>query len=112
MPSAIFLHPTHLGGIATKDLPLLFCGWVNPFVVVYLLFCIGQSFVRSRRVFAMAILACLACAWIVLAQEAFTPLIGHYLWVAGILFMLAPEALKSNASGPANETSDDGSLEI
>jgi hypothetical protein len=36
---------------------------------------------------------CLIAIWIFFAVAGFVPLIGHYLWVAGILLILTPEAI-------------------
>ena len=93
-PSAILLHPAQLlHGAANKDVTLLFSGWVNPLLLIYLLFSIWRRFVWTRRVLAITVLACLASTWIFFVEVKFIPLIGHYLWVAGILAILAPEVL-------------------
>jgi hypothetical protein len=103
-PSAILLHPAQLlHGAANKDVTLLFSGWVNPLLLIYLLFSIWRRFVWTRRVLAVAILACLASTWIFFVEVKFIPLIGHYLWVLGILAILAPEVLY----GPAAKAKTD-----
>jgi uncharacterized membrane protein len=74
---------------------LILSGWVNPLVLLYLLSCISQKFVRIRRVLAVAILICFAATWFFLFKVPMTPLIGHFLWVAGALMILAGEVVRS-----------------
>jgi hypothetical protein len=76
-------------------------GWVNPLVLLYLLALARRKIERFRRPLAMAILACLATAWIAVLGSGrifasfaqVRPLIGQYLWTAGILLILTAEAL-------------------
>ena len=76
-------------------------GWVNPLVLLYLLSVVWRQTARIRPVLVLAILLCLVTAWAVifwghsLIGVHLRPLIGHYLWTAGILLILAPEALRS-----------------
>jgi len=65
-------------------------GLVNPMLVLYLVF-FRPRFGRMRRFLTWAILACLVATWIFFAMNQFLPLIGHVLWVAGILMILAGE---------------------
>ena len=80
-----------LGSDALGSLTLVLSGWVNPLVVMYLLFLLGARFVVARRVVAAAILVCLMATWIFLAKAPMIPLVGHFLWVGGIFLVLAPE---------------------
>jgi hypothetical protein len=80
-----------LGSDALGSLTLVLSGWVNPLVVMYLLFLLSARFVVARRVVAAAILVCLIATWIFLAKAPMIPLIGHFLWVGGIFLILAPE---------------------
>ncbi|MGD0894351.1 MAG: hypothetical protein ABR923_22755 [Terracidiphilus sp.] len=89
---------------------LIMSGWVNPLVVIYLVFTIWRRVVVIRRILATAILICIAAAWAFFAESWKTnspmhPLIGHYVWIAGILVMLSPEAaaLFTRRKNPANE---------
>jgi hypothetical protein len=66
-------------------------GWINPLILLYVSFCFARKFFRVRRILAMAILVCLAATWIFFAIAHFIPLIGHFLWIAGALLILAPE---------------------
>jgi uncharacterized membrane protein len=88
----------HAAAAATegKDLPGIIClilsGWVNPLVLLYLLFSIWRKFVRIRCVLAVAILICFADTWFFFFKAPMIPLIGHFLWVAGALMILSGEA--------------------
>jgi len=64
-------------------------GLVNPLLLIYLLFCIWPRFVGVRRVMCVAILVCMVGPWAYFHLEHFLPLIGHYLWVSGIVIILA-----------------------
>jgi hypothetical protein len=79
------------GNDAFGSLCLVLSGWVNPLVVIYLLFLFGARFAGARRVTAAAILVCLIATWIFLAIAPMIPLVGHFLWVGGILLILVPE---------------------
>jgi hypothetical protein len=98
----------HTAAAATegKDLPGIICltlsGWVNPLVLLYLLFSIWRKFVRIRRVLAVAILICFAATWFFFFKAPMTPMIGHFVWVAGALMILAAEVV-----GPAPRRSEE-----
>ena len=77
---------------------LILSGWVNPLVVIYLVFTIWRRLVVMRRILAVAVLVCVAATWVFFAIASKTdspmhPLIGHYVWIAGILVMLSPGAV-------------------
>ena len=95
--SAGILHLVS-GTTPAKDLPGILClilsGWVNPLVVLYLLFCIWRKFVRIRRILAVAIIICFVATWIFLIKAPMVPLIGHFTWVAGALLILFGEVAR------------------
>ena len=96
--SAGILHLFAPGGQAKETagiLCLILSGWVNPLVLLYLLFCIWRKFVRIRRVLAIAILICFAATAFFLFKAPMIPLIGHFLWVAGALMILSGEVVGS-----------------
>lgn len=84
-------------GLQGKDVQGVIClilsGWVNPLVLLYLVFSIWRRFVRIRRVLAAAILICIAATWVFFFKSAMIPLVGHFLWVAGAFMILAGEVL-------------------
>ncbi len=93
-------------GLGGKDelgvICLILSGWVNPLVLLYLLFCIWRKFVRIRRVLAVAILICFAATWVFLFKAPMIPLIGHFLWVAGALMILAGEIVGRRDPAPSH----------
>lgn len=105
---AVIQHPLALfKGTDSREYTLLFSGWVNPLVLIFLLFCIRRNWRWPRRIVALGILCCLGCAWAFLAKEQFSTLIGHYLWVAGIVLMLIPEVMpQGRAKEVAAESSN------
>jgi len=71
------------------ELPLLaLSGWISPLVFFYLLSWVVKELSRFRRFLAGLIVLALIAMWIVLTREHFTLLLGHYLWVMGIVLML------------------------
>lgn len=65
-------------------------GLVNPLLALYFAL-YRPRFARIRRILTWAIFACLIATWVFFAMDRFLPLIGHVLWVAGILMILAGE---------------------
>jgi hypothetical protein len=90
-----------------KDMPGVIClilsGWVNPLMLIYLMFSIWRKFVRIRRIVAVAILICFAATWFFLFKAPMIPLIGHFVWVAGALMILAGEVAGSVPKQRPNE---------
>jgi hypothetical protein len=66
-------------------------GWINPMVLACLAFSLAHKFPRARRILAIAILICMVATWIYFATEHLVPMIGHWMWIAGALLMLAAE---------------------
>jgi hypothetical protein len=73
---------------------LILSGWVNPLVVLYLVFSIWSSLVRIHRALAAAILICLVATWVFLFKAPMIPLVGHFLWVAGAFLILSGELVR------------------
>ncbi|MGD0734367.1 MAG: hypothetical protein ABR976_04430 [Terracidiphilus sp.] len=85
---------------------LILSGWLNPLTLIYLVFTIWRRLVVIRRILAVAMLICIAATWAFFAETWKTdspmhPLIGHYLWVAGILIILSPEVFALFKGKPA-----------
>ena len=70
---------------------IVLSGAVNPLAALYIAMGSRPTLRLARRAVAAAVLAGLAAAWGVLAFAHMTPLVGHYLWVAGALLILSPE---------------------
>jgi len=72
---------------------LVLSGWINPLVILYLLFSIWKRLVVVRRTIAGVILVCIVATWVFFAKAPMYPLVGHFLWIGGILIVLSPEAV-------------------
>ncbi len=67
---------------------VIFSGWINPLVLLLLCFSFWQGLLVARRVLAVLILLCMAATWAFFALQKVTPLVGHFLWIAGALLIL------------------------
>jgi len=77
---------------ATPDiLCLMVSGLVNPSLLIYFIFCLWPKLVWVRLGLAIVILAGIATSWRFFYYAHLTPTIGHFLWVAGIVVILAGE---------------------
>jgi hypothetical protein len=54
-----------------------------------------------RRIFAVAIMLCMAGTWVLFAQQQISPLTGHFMWIAGALLVIIPEAFPGRRRGTA-----------
>ena len=66
-------------------------GCVNLLVLAILFFSIWKRLVWTRLLLVAATLPCLVATWMFFAKEHLHALIGHYLWVAGVLLFLLAE---------------------
>ncbi len=72
---------------------VIFSGWINPLVVLVLLTGFFARLRVLRRVLGIFVLLCMVATWWFFALQKVAPLIGHWLWIAGALAILAPDAL-------------------
>lgn len=90
--------------LGSKDavgiLALMLSGWVNLLVLAFWAFCFWPRWVRTRLGLAAAIAVCLAATWVFLHKAPMIPLVGHFVWVAGIATILAAEFLSGKAEQP------------
>ncbi len=70
-----------------------FSGWINPLIVLVILASPVRPLLIMRRVFAITVLLCMAGTWVLFTQQHVVPLIGHFMWIAGALLVLAPDAV-------------------
>lgn len=71
---------------------MILSGWANPLLMIYLAIGLQHRFEIARRYLALMITACLVASWLFLFLIAhMMVLIGHFLWVVGILLILFPE---------------------
>lgn len=73
------------------DFLAVMSGWINPLIVIYLPLGFFPRFKRVRRTLAAAVLVCMAATWAFFALAHLVPLIGHFMWIAGALMILAGE---------------------
>lgn len=82
-------------GIQGKDVLGIVCltlsGWVNPLVLFYLVASIWRRLATIRCVLGAAVLVCLIATWVFLFKAPMIPLVGHYVWAAGVLLILSGE---------------------
>jgi hypothetical protein len=73
-------------------------GWINPLILIYLILLLRAGLVWPRRIVSMAIVAFMAATWVYFALAGMVPLIGHVLWIAGALMILAGEVVQTKAA--------------
>ena len=69
-------------------------GWINPLLLLYLVLLLFPKLFWPRRIVAGLIVAFIAGTWVLFAIIPLVPLIGHVLWIAGILLILAGEVMR------------------
>jgi len=75
----------------SKYFMAVFSGWINPLLVLYLIFLLFPVFRWPRRIVAGVIMVFILGTWVFFALYPLVPLVGHLLWIAGILLILAGE---------------------
>ena len=76
-------------------------GWINPLILLYLLLLLFPRLLWPRRIVAGTIVLFIAGTWVLFDLVPLVPLIGHILWIAGILLILAGEAIGTKRDGSA-----------
>lgn len=66
-------------------------GLINPLILIYLPLSFFTQFTRVRRVLAAVVVVCMAATWAFFWIAHLVPLIGHFMWIAGALMILAGE---------------------
>jgi hypothetical protein len=77
----------------SKDFLAVLSGWINPLLLLYILLLLFPRLRWPRRILAVMILAFMAGTWVFFHLHSLVPLEGHFLWIAGILLILAGEAV-------------------
>jgi hypothetical protein len=75
----------------SKGALAILSGWTNPFMLVYVASLFSRKLRGFRRIVAIAALAFIVATWVYFYLAPMAPLIGHALWVAGILLILSGE---------------------
>jgi len=76
-------------------------GWINPLILLYLVLLLFPAMRWPRRIVAGVIVLFIAGTWVFFALFPLVPLVGHVMWIAGILLILAGEALGRGRAGSA-----------
>ena len=87
--------------LKSKYLLAILSGWINPLMILYIGFLFSARLRAARRVIAAIIVGFILCTWVFFYLAPMIPLIGHFLWIAGILMILAGELTSAAASTPA-----------
>ena len=69
-----------------------FSGWINPLILLTLLAAPIRALRILRKIFAVLVVLCMIATWVLFAKQHITPLIGHFMWIAGAIVFLIPEA--------------------
>jgi hypothetical protein len=77
----------------SKSFLAILSGWINPLVLLYLVFLLWRKLVWPRRIVAGAIVLFMIATWIYFALASMAPLIGHVMWIAGALMILSGEVV-------------------
>lgn len=87
----------------SKDFLAILSGWINPLLVLYLIFLLFPIFRWPRRIVAGIILLFILGTWVLFYTYPLVPLVGHFLWIAGILLILGGELFsRKKADQPAD----------
>ena len=79
----------------------VFSGWINPLLVLYLIFLLFPIFRWPRRIVAVIIMAFMIGTWVFFNLYPLVPLVGHFLWVGGILLILGGEVFSRKETDSA-----------
>ena len=75
----------------SKEFLAILSGWINPLMVLYLIFLLFPIFRWPRRIAAGLIVAFMIGTWVFFALYPLVPLAGHFMWIGGILLILVGE---------------------
>jgi hypothetical protein len=82
----------------SRNFLAILSGWINPLLVLYLIFLAFPNFKWPRRIVAGLIVLFIVGTWVFFYIYPLVPLVGHFLWIAGVLLILAGE-LRRPAAG-------------
>jgi len=77
-------------------------GWINPLMLLYVAFLFSRGLGAARRVIAVIILLFMIATWIYFRLVPLVPLIGHVLWIVGILMIVAGDFAPRRSPAPAS----------
>lgn len=77
--------------IRFEDVLTVIGGLVNYFFLAILVLSFWRRLVRTRLVLGALMIPCFIATWMFFASQKFTPLAGHYLWIAGAILIVVPD---------------------
>jgi len=77
----------------SKDALAILSGWINPLMLLYTALLFSSRLRQTRRILAVLVWIFLAGTWVYFYLFPLVPLIGHWMWVAGILLIVAGEVI-------------------
>ena len=84
----------------SMDFLAVLSGWINPLLVLYLIFLLFPVLHWPRRIVAGLIVLFMAGTWVFFCHHSLVPLVGHFLWIGGILLILIGELMGQCKPGP------------
>src|ERR1017187_2731246 len=67
-----------------------FAGIINPLAIAFVVLRHRNRAPKTRRVIALAVLACIPITWLFLSDMELGIRVGHVVWIAGLLLILFP----------------------
>ncbi len=77
----------------SKDFLAILSGWINPLMLLYVASLFSRRLSLFRHIVAVLVVLFILGTWVYFYLEPLAPLIGHVLWIVGILLILAGEVL-------------------
>ena len=68
-------------------------GLVNYLFLAVLVLSSWRRLVRTRLIVGALMILCFIATWVFFATSKVTPLVGHYLWIAGAILFLVPDVV-------------------
>lgn len=78
----------------SRDFLAILSGWINPLLFLYVASLFSRKLRLFRRIVAVLIVLFIVGTWVYFYLVPLIPLIGHVLWIVGILLVLAGEVLQ------------------
>jgi len=75
----------------SKDCLAILSGWINPLMLLFVASLFSRRLRVFRRMVAILVALFILGTWVYFYLASMVPLIGHVLWIAGILLILAGE---------------------
>lgn len=79
--------------IPFDDVLIVLSGLINYLFLAILVLSFWRRLVRLRLVLGAVMIPCFVATWMFFASSETTPLIGHYLWIAGAILIVVPDIL-------------------